>query len=392
MIAKSNTSTEKLFYTDSHMSSFRAAVTECTETEKGWIVKLDRTAFFPEGGGQPADTGSIGSVRVLDVRERAGEILHYTDAPLTAGAEYDCAIDFEQRWRRMQNHSGEHIVSGIAHALYGAENVGFHMGSGHMTLDFSCEIPWDGLMEIERRANEAVRADLPVRAWFPDSETLRELDYRSKLELTENVRIVEIPGVDVCACCAPHVSHTGEIGLIKILDSMRHRSGIRVSAVCGMDALDAVRDMQKNVTAVSNLLSAKRGETGAAVEKLLARQQVQSERLASLGMALVKLRAESVAPCEGNICVFDDTLDEIALRELVNLLCEKCTGYAAAFSGSDETGYRYIIGSRHIDLRKAARDINAGIGGKGGGTAEMIQGRAAGPGKMIQEFVEKPLV
>ena len=157
MIAKSNTSTEKLFYTDSHMSSFRAAVTECTETEKGWIVKLDRTAFFPEGGGQPADTGSIGSVRVLDVRERAGEILHYTDAPLTAGAEYDCAIDFEQRWRRMQNHSGEHIVSGIAHTLYGAENVGFHMGSGHMTLDFSCEIPWDGLMEIERCAAHPLR-------------------------------------------------------------------------------------------------------------------------------------------------------------------------------------------------------------------------------------------
>lgn len=392
MIAKSNTSTEKLFYTDSHMSLFRAAVTECTETEKGWIVKLDRTAFFPEGGGQPADTGSIGSVRVLDVRERAGEILHYTDAPLTAGAEYDCAIDFEQRWRRMQNHSGEHIVSGIAHALYGAENVGFHMGSGHMTLDFSCEIPWDGLMEIERRANEAVRADLPVRAWFPDSETLRELDYRSKLELTENVRIVEIPGVDVCACCAPHVSHTGEIGLIKILDSMRHRSGIRVSAVCGMDALDAVRVMQDNVTAVSKAFSAKREETGAAAERFLAGEQKLKERIAELSMANARMIAAAAEAREGNICIFDSVLDEVALRELVNMLSEKCTGYAAAFSGSDETGWRYIIGSRHVDLRKMAKEINSAICGKGGGTPEMIQGRAAAGRQMIQKFVENAAV
>ena len=385
--------TEKLYYEDSHLAAFTARVTDCRVNEKGgYIVLLDRTAFFPEGGGQLADTGRIGDVRVLDVHEREGEIRHYTDAPLTVGAEYGCVLDFEQRWRRMQNHSGEHTVSGLVHARFGADNVGFHMGAECMTLDFNREIAWDELMDIERRANEIVRENLPVKTWFPAPEELAELEYRSKIELTGAVRIVEIPGVDRCACCAPHVARTGEIGLIKILDCVRHRGGVRVSAVCGMDALDAVRDMQKNVTAVSNLLSAKRGETGAAVEKLLARQQAQSEKLAALGMALVKLRAQSVAPCEGNICVFDDTLDEIALRELVNLLCEKCTGYAAAFSGSDETGYRYIIGSRHIDLRKAARDINAGIGGKGGGTAEMIQGRAAGPGKMIQEFVEKSLV
>ena len=206
------------------------------------------------------------------------------------------------------------------------------------------------------------------------------------------MRIVEIPGVDRCACCAPHVARTGEIGLIKLLDSVRHRGGVRVSAVCGMDALDAVRDMQKNVTAISNLLSAKRGEVGTAVEKLLARQQGMNEKLAALGMAAVRMRAQSVAPCEGNICIFDDTLDETALRELVNLLSDKCTGYAAAFSGSDKAGYRYIIGSRHVDLRNAAREINAGIGGKGGGTREMIQGRAANSARMIQEFVEKPLV
>ena len=385
--------TEKLYYKDSHLSAFTARVTDCRADGKcGYTVLLDRTAFFPEGGGQLADTGRIGAARVLDVHEREGEIRHYTDTPLTVGAEYDCALDFEQRWRRMQNHSGEHTVSGLVHARFGADNVGFHMGTECMTLDFNREISWDELMDIERRANEIVRENLPVRAWFPAPEELAALEYRSKIELTGAVRIVEIPGVDRCACCAPHVARTGEIGLIKILDSVRHRGGVRVSAVCGMDALDAVRDMQKNVTAISNLLSAKRGEVGTAVEKLLARQQGMNEKLAALGMAAVRMRAQSVAQCEGNICIFDDTLDETALRELVNLLSDKCTGYAAAFSGSDKAGYRYIIGSRHVDLKNAAREINAGIGGKGGGTREMIQGRAANSARMIQEFVEKPLV
>lgn len=382
--------TEKLYYKDSHLAEFTARVMDCRANDKGgYIVVLDRTAFFPEGGGQLADTGRIGTARVLDVHERDGELRHYTDAPLTIGAEYDCALDFEQRWRRMQNHSGEHIVSGLVHARCGADNVGFHMGAECMTLDFSREIPWDDLMDIERRANEIVRDNLTVRTWFPPQEELAALEYRSKIELTGAVRIVEIPGVDRCACCAPHVARTGEIGLIKILDSIRHRGGVRVSVVCGMDALDAVRDMQKNVTAASNLLSAKRGEVGAAVEKLLSRQQSMNEKLAALGMAAVRLRADGIVPREGNICVFDNTLDEVALRELVNLLCGKCTGYAAAFSGSDEAGYRYVIGSRFVDLKSAAREINAGIGGRGGGTSEMIQGRASASAKMIQDFVEK---
>lgn len=382
--------TEKLYYKDSHLAEFTARVTDCRVNEKsGYDVLLDRTAFFPEGGGQLADTGRIGAVRVLDVHEREGEIRHCTDAPLAVGAEYACALDYEQRRRRMQNHSGEHIVSGLVHAHCGAENVGFHMGAECMTLDFDREIPWDELMDVERRANETVRDDLPVRAWFPAPEELAALEYRSKIELTGAVRIVEIPGVDRCACCAPHVSRTGEIGLIKLLDSVRHRGGVRVSVVCGMDALDAVRDMQRSVTAVSKLLSARRGEIGAAVERLLEHRQVMNERLAALGMAAVRLRAEGIAPCEGNLCVFDDTLDEVSLRELVNLLSEKCTGYAAAFSGSDAQGYRYIIGSRHIDLRSAAREINAGVGGRGGGTPEMIQGRASNSAEMIREFVEK---
>ncbi len=384
--------TEKLYYHNSRLARFSARVTACEKTEDGWALCLDKTAFFPEGGGQLADTGVIGGVRVTDVQERGGEIRHYTTAPLEPGAEYDCAIDAEQRRRRMQNHSGEHVVSGITHRLHGANNVGFHMGSEFMTIDFDKELDWEELMEIERLANEAVRDNIPIKAWFPSPQELKALDYRSKLELTENVRIVEIAGIDICACCAPHVAVTGEIGFIKVLDSMRHRGGVRVSLVCGMDALDAVRVMQDNVSAVSRVFSVPRNETGAAAARFAAGEQKLKERIAELSMAAVHMRAEAIPACEGNICVFDELLDEVALRELVNLLSEKCTGYAAAFSGNDDEGYRYIIGSRHVDLKKHSREINAGIDGRGGGRSEMLQGRAAKNAESIQKFIKHDIV
>ncbi len=368
--------TEKLYYQDSHLSVFTARVLECRRVKKGWELVLDRTAFFPEGGGQPADTGSFGDVRVLDVHERGGEILHLADAPLAPGLEAEGRIDFEQRRRRMQNHSGEHILSGLVHSTYGYDNVGFHMGSACMTIDFSGELDEQQLAALETRANAAVRENLPLHVWFPGPRELESLDYRSKLELTENVRIVEIPGIDRCACCAPHVKRTGEIGVIKILDSQRHRGGIRLSVVCGMDALEDYRRRQESVTEISRALSVKRGEVAAAVERLLREQQSLKERCDSLGLSLVRLMAAAEPATDGNIVVFDAVLGEIAQRALVNLLMEKAGGFAAVFCGSDREGWRYIIGSARCDLRAGARSINAAIDGRGGGTSQMIQGSA----------------
>ena len=384
--------TEKLYYTDSHIHEFSARVLSCEKAKKGFAVVLDKTAFFPEGGGQPADTGIIGPAAVRDVQEQNGEIFHYTDQALTPGEEYACALDWEQRLCRMQNHSGEHIFSGITHKLYGFDNVGFHMGAECMTIDFSGELSWEQLTEIETLANQAVRDDLPVKTCFPGPEALSQMEYRSKLELTRDVRIVEIPGTDRCACCAPHVKRTGEIGLIKLLSAERHRGGVRIELVCGMDALRECRLMQENVTAVSGLLSAKRARSAAAVERVLAEQASLKERVAELSMALARLKAERFGYTEGNICVFDKVLDEVALRELVNLLMEKCGGMAGAFSGSDETGYMYIIGSKNIDLRSHSREINAAINGKGGGTAEMIRGRASTSAENIQKIMKTPVV
>lgn len=381
--------TEKLYYKDSHCFEFTALVLDCRETARGPALILDRTAFFPEGGGQLADTGSLGAVKVLDVHEKEGEILHYCDGPLMPGERVEGRLDAEQRLVRMQNHSGEHVVSGLAHKLFGCENVGFHMGEDFVTIDFDRELSREQLMEIETLANRAVREDLPVSCTFPEPEALKSLEYRSKLELTENVRIVEIPGVDRCACCAPHVERTGEIGLIKVLDWERHRGGLRLSLACGMLALRDYRVKQENISAISQALSSKRHETAAAVERLLQEQQKSKERIAALSLELARYMAEDREETEGNICVFDSVLDEVALRELVNLLMEKCRGIAAAFSGDDRRGYRYIMGSRELDMRSLAKELNSLIEGRGGGKARMIQGSASASASAIAAVFER---
>lgn len=378
---------EKLYHKDSHIFEFEAELLECRALETGYALILDRTAFFPEGGGQAADTGYIGSLRVNDVQESSGEILHFADSPLEPG-RYACRIDAEQRLRRMQNHSGEHIVSGIVHNEYGLENVGFHMSAECMTIDFSGELDWEALMNVERLANEAVRANLPVKAWFPTAEELTGLSYRSKCEVTEALRLVKIGEVDLCACCAPHVAYTGEIGVIKLFSSERHRGGVRVTLLCGMDALDDYRRRQDGAAAVSQLLSVPRNDIAPAVRRLLDEQARLKERMGELSRELVAARSAAYGFTEGNICVFDELLEDAAQRELVNLLMDKCTGFAAVFSGNDEKGYKYIMGSRHCDLRKAAREINAAIDGRGGGRPEMIQGSASASREKVQKFVE----
>ncbi len=381
--------TEKLYYKDSHLFTFEAAVLDCREEKKGYSVVLDKTAFFPEGGGQLADTGVLGGVRVLDVHERGGEIRHYTDAPLEIGAHVEGCVDAEQRLRRMQNHSGEHILSGLVHNACGFDNVGFHMGAECMIIDFSGELSWEQLTELETRANEVVRQNIPLHIWFPEENELKSLEYRSKLELTENVRIVEIPGVDRCACCAPHVERTGEVGIVKILDSQRHRGGVRVSVVCGLDALEDYRARQESVTEISRALSAKRGEVTHAVQRVLNEQQIIKERCDALSLALIRYMAEAEPATAGNILVFDGTLGEIAQRELANLLMEKAGGFAAVFCGSDEDGWRYIIGSKRLDLRAMSREINAAVQGRGGGTPQMIQGSARAHRAEIEAGLKK---
>jgi len=384
--------TEKLYYTDSHMKSFTASVLSCTEDKDGYALILDRSAFFPEGGGQSPDTGCIGGAEVRDVQEKNGEIIHYVNQKLDIGAEYDCSIDWEKRFRRMQNHSGEHIVSGLVHNKYGYSNIGFHMGHDVITIDFDGELDMEKLSEIEREANLIISENRRIITEFPEPERLSAMQYRSKLELTENVRIVTVEGVDVCACCAPHVSTTAEIGLIKISGCERRRRGgvgVRVTMLCGLDAYEDYCVKHRNAAVISELLSAPQNDIASAVQRVMSEQEKLKKRIAELSRELASVKAEAIRETEENICIFDDCLDDAALRSIVNSAVLKTTGIAAVFSGNDSEGYRYIIGSRTVDLRKAAKEINAGIGGRGGGSSEMIQGSCREKREKILDFTGK---
>lgn len=365
--------TERLYYMDSHMSDFSAHVVSCAQRGSRFDVILNRTAFFPEGGGQAADTGKIGGAHVLDVRERDGDIVHIADAAVETGSRVRCSLDWDRRFRRMQEHSGEHIISGTAHRLFGCENVGFHMGeSGGVTIDFSCELTDAQLETLETVANMTVYRDLPVKAYFPSADELAGLEYRSKKELGGDVRIVSIEGVDCCACCAPHVVHTGEIGVIKLLSAERHRGGMRVTAVSGMDALEDYRARFSNVREISEALSAPQLETAAAVRRVLSSLEEQKRRAVDAQRETLKYRISALEPAEGNICLFESDMDAVSQRELVNAGMEK-SRLCGVFAGSDGD-WKYIIGSLYTDLRAAAKEINDAIAGRGGGSTTMIQG------------------
>ena len=386
--------TEKLYDADAYLREFRAAVLSCeplADAKKrkdgaGYGIILDKTAFFPEGGGQASDTGPLGGTVVSDVQEIGGEIVHMTDKPIDPGTNVIGTLNWEQRFRRMQNHTGEHLVSGIVHTQFGWDNVGFHLGSDGVTVDFSGPLSEAELHFVEYIANRVVGLDVPVIAEYPAPEVCAAMEYRSKLELTENVRIVTIKGWDVCACCAPHVSSTGAIGGVKILGSESWKGGVRVRMLCGLDAFDDHRKRLENTVRISNLLSVRQLETADAVERLLAAQQTEREETAKLKKALIDCKAAALTETAGDLLIFDDLLDPNSLRSLVNIGVTRAGGVCAAFSGSDAAGYRYIIGSAHIPLRAWAKTFNAALNGRGGGSEEMIQGSLQATETVIRAF------
>ena len=377
--------TEKLYYSDGHLSRFTARVTSCEKEDGTWAVKLDRSAFFPGGGGQGADEGVLSDMKLLGLREEGEDIVHLTPAPLEPGALVEGRIDWPLRFSRMQGHSGEHILSGTVHRLFGYDNVGFHMGEEAITIDFSGELSREDLSRAELEANRAIWRDVPVRTLLPTPGELAAMDYRSKKELTGQVRIVEIEGVDLCACCAPHVSHSGEVGLLKIIDSMRHRGGTRLTLLCGEAALLDYEALHENNAAVSAALSAKRLETGGAIARVMAEQEERRAELTKLKRELLQLKAAALRPTEGSICIFESDIDMITLRELVNAGSELAGKVCAGFAGTDGD-YKYIIGSRTVPLRARAKEINAAIDGRGGGSDAMIQGTSRARREDIERY------
>ena len=367
---------EKLFYKDTHILDFEAEVTECTAMDKGYGIVLNQTAFFPEEGGQLADTGTLNGMPVLDVQIKEDVIYHFLNKPLEIGQKVNGHVDWDRRFDFMQQHSGEHILSGLLHKHYGFTNVGFHLGLTEVTMDFDGSISMELLREIEREANQIVWSNLPVLTSFPSKEKLSTLDYRSKIEIEGAVRIVEIPGVDVCACCAPHVTTTGEIGLIKIASVQSHRGGVRIHILCGNRALTDYTAKQEATSTISALLSAKPECIADAVQKVLedsTQLKVTANQLANqlLNLQIAALPAPETC---ANPVLFVEMSNTLAIRNTVNELTGKYSGYCCIFNGNDANGYSFIIGSSSLDCRELAALLRTQLGSKGGGTAPMIQG------------------
>lgn len=367
----------RLYYEDSYLKDFEAEVLSCEELPDGSGCRavLNQTAFFPEGGGQYADTGSIdGYIRVFDVQEKDGVIYHYLDMPVEVGSIVTGMVDFQERFDKMQQHTGEHIVSGIVHSMFGYDNVGFHLGKDVVTMDFNGELSEEQIRAVEEEANRVVTKNIVVETRFPSEEELKELDYRSKMEIKGPVRIVIIEDCDICACCAPHVYVTGEVGVIKLVNAIKYKGGMRVTMVCGFRALADYNMKEMEVRRISHMLSAKPDEIVPAVEKLREQLMKEKAKVSKLMAAYIASRVKEIAPGASLAILSEEELEANAMRDFVNQAMEKTDGLCCAFSGNDEDGYRYLIGSRTIDVTSVAQMFSQKLSGKGGGKPPMIQG------------------
>lgn len=380
--------TEKLFYQDTYLKTFTAMVVDCREGGRGYEVVLDRTCFYPEGGGQPGDRGMLNDVPVTDTHERDGQVLHFTEAPLEVGATVTGTIDWDYRFDLMQQHSGEHMVSGVVHRLYGFDNVGFHMGADMITIDFSGILTEEQLLGVEREVNERIWLDSRVKCWYPDPETLKNLPYRSKKELTGDVRIVEFPGADICACCGTHVKRTGEIGLVKLLSVQKFHGGVRVEMLSGRRAYLYTNDILAQNRQVSQQLSAKVRETAQAVRNMAAELEAKKQQLFQLENAQFAAKAEELRG-KGNVLVNLPGLAADGVRRAAIAIQETCGGRAAVFSGDEESGYKYAVGQIDGNLRDWVKELNTALSGRGGGKPGFVQGSVSAKWDEIVAFMSR---
>ena len=378
--------TVKLYYESAYTQDFTAVVQSCEAVKNGFAVTLDRTAFYPEGGGQPADHGTLGEARVLDVHEKDGVVTHLCDRALSVGAEVGGRIDWARRFDHMQQHSGEHIISGLLCSTFHCDNVGFHMGADVVTIDYNAPITWEQALEVERRANAYIWADHPIRIWYPSAEELAALPYRSKKELTGAVRITEFPGADRCACCGTHVTSSAQVGLLKLLSCQKFRDGVRLELLCGQRALDCLAAGWEQARQIGQALSVKPQSAFAAVSRL-------QEELLSLKEKAARLEEADFAHVAaqyrgaGSVLHIAEPLDGDGARRLCDAIAKAAGGRCAVFAGQDGD-YRYAVIESGGDLRQFIKDMNTALHGRGGGRDGFAQGSAACTAEEVRAFFQ----
>lgn len=384
--------TEKIYDQNPRILVFTATVLSCEKTaNERYAICLDKTALFPEEGGQGADKGTLNDIPVLHTTiQKDNTITHFLASPLPVGSMVQGTVDWAQRFDYMQQHTGEHILSGLVHKRFGYNNVGFHLGETETTLDFDGPITLEEIRELERRANEVIYQNLPVKVSFPTKDELKSLDYRSKIELEGNVRIVEIPGIDLCACCAPHVASTGEIGILKVADIQSHRGGVRITILCGSRAFADYTCKQEMTSVLSALLSAKPALIVDGVNRLKAEILSKQERMNQLQARLLEYRIASLpSPSDVNrhAILFEEPTDTKAVRDAVNRLTAIYPGYAAIFTGNDNEGYQFILGSTNTDCNQLAALLRKELQAKCGGSPLMIQGSVTATKNQLTKLI-----
>lgn len=365
--------TEKLYYADAFMREFTAVVLSCEEAKGAYKVVLDRTAFYPEGGGQPADHGTLGDAAITDVHEKDGVVFHTCDKAVEIGQTVTGRIDWARRFDHMQQHSGEHIISGILCADYHCDNVGFHLGTDTVTIDYNADISWEQALDAEREANGIIWADRAVEIAYPSPAELAALDYRSKKELTGKVRIVTFPEADCCACCGTHVARAGQVGLVKVLSCQKFREGVRMEILCGGRALRYLGAVYDQARAVGQRLSVKPQDTFAAVERLEAELSAAKARMASLEEQVFAAIAEENTG-KGDVVLFQPAMRPDSVRRLADTVAHRCGGLAAVFAGEDGHYAYALVRADGQDIAPLVKELNRALHGRGGGRNGFAQG------------------
>ena len=380
--------TEKLYYADPFLKEFTATVLDCQAGKNGYTVTLDRTAFYPEGGGQPADHGTLDGAAVTDVHEKNGVIFHNVDRAVEIGKTVSGSIDWARRFDHMQQHSGEHICSGLICGRYGCDNVGFHMGTDIVTIDFNADIPWEELLEIEGQANRYIQEDHPIDIQFHRGAELDAIDYRSKKPLEGDVRIVAFPGADCCACCGTHVLRSGQVGLVKFLSVQKFREGVRIELLCGQRALDYLSRTWEQAKTIGQHLSVKPVDAAAAVERLEGELSALKMRCAGLEEAVFAgIAAEQAG--KGNVLLFQPPMKPDSVRKLADAVSKACGGLAAVFAG-EGSHYAYALGRADgQDISAAVKALNSALHGRGGGRNGFAQGSVEAAQSAIEAFFKE---
>ncbi len=381
--------TEKLYYADPFLQDFTATVLSCEAGKGGYLVTLDRTAFYPEGGGQPADHGTMNGLAVTDVHEKNGVIFHTVENSVEIGENVDCAIDWARRFDHMQQHSGEHILSGILCRDYHCDNVGFHMGADTVTIDYNAELTWQQVLAAEEEANRAIWADTPVEITYPSPEELEQLDYRSKKALTGQVRIVTFPGADCCACCGTHVLRAGQVGIIKVLSCQKFRSGVRMEILCGERAYRYLSGTYDQARAVGQQLSVKPLDAAAAVERLEAELTAAKQRMTELEETVFFHKAQELRG-KGDVLLVESPMRSDGVRKLADAVAKECGGLAAVFSGQDGQYSYALVRADGTEVAPLVKSLNAALHGRGGGRGGFAQGSVQADEAEIRAFFNNP--